>query len=46
MTSPEAIPGTDIYVETNLSANDVAKRCYQVLHLFGYDPTDFEIKVG
>lgn len=37
MTRPEPIPGTEIYVETNLSANDIMKRCNQVLRLFGYD---------
>lgn len=37
MKRPEKIPGTDIYVETNLSANDCVKRCRQVLSLFGHE---------
>ena len=43
MTSPEKIPGTITFVETNLSANDVAKRCQQILRLFGYKSADFEV---
>ena len=46
MTAPEPIPGTDLFVETHLSANDVAKRCQQVLSLFGYAASDFEITAG
>jgi len=42
MTAPEQVPGTDVYVETNLSANGIAKRCRQVLDLCGYGTTDFE----
>lgn len=43
MTSPEKIPGTATFVETNLSANDVAKRCQQILRLFGYKSADFGV---
>lgn len=46
MTSPEAIRGTSIFVETNLSANDAAKRCNQILQLFGYQVGDFEVTTG
>lgn len=46
MTNPQEVPGTSVFVETNLSANDVAKRCRQVLHLFGYKDRDFHISAG
>jgi hypothetical protein len=46
MTAPESIPGTDVFVETNLSANDIAKRCRQVLDLCGLKSDDFEITAG
>lgn len=46
MTSPEPIPATSIFVETNLSANDAAKRCDQILQMFGYRPEDFEVMIG
>lgn len=36
MTSPYEIDGTGMYVETNLSANDIVRRCHQVLRLFGH----------
>jgi len=43
MTSPEKVPGTDIYVETNLGANDTVKRCREVLRIFGYDPESLRV---
>ncbi len=33
---PEKIKGTDIFVETNLSANSIVSLCEDVLSLFGY----------
>ena len=33
---PEKIRGTDIFVETNLSANSIVSLCEDVLSLFGY----------
>ena len=43
LRNPKRIPGTEIYVDTHLSANDVCKRTVQVLELFGYSADDVEI---
>lgn len=43
MTSPAQIPGTSLFVETNLSANDTVKRCRQMLRLFDCEQEDFEV---
>jgi hypothetical protein len=40
---PERIKGTDIYVETNLSANSIVNKCHQLIRFFGYDENDFRI---
>ena len=36
MTSPQEIPGSGIYAETNLSANSIMERCNDLLALFKY----------
>jgi len=42
MRDPREIAGTGIYVEINLSANDIITRCRQLLSLFGYQRHDFD----
>ena len=41
---PEKIKSTDIFVETNLSANGIVKMCLDVLSLFGYTKDDITIE--
>lgn len=41
---PGKIEGTDIFVETNFSANSIVKMCFNVLSLFGYSEGDFNIE--
>lgn len=38
-----AIPSTDVYLETNLSAKDIQKVAHMLLGFFGYPPSDLEI---
>mgnify|MGYP005810388861 CR=1 FL=1 len=45
LRSPEIINGTDIYVETNLSANSILKLAIDLLSLFGYTKDDLSIEV-
>jgi negative regulator of replication initiation len=45
MTAPVQIPGTAIFVETNLSANDVMKRCRELMTLFGYAQDGFRVEL-
>ena len=40
------ISNTNIYVETNVSANEIVKLCFQVLSTFGFDDTDLTIEAG
>ncbi len=42
---PKIINGTDIYVETNLSANSILKLSIDILSLFGYTRDDLSIEV-
>ena len=35
---PRLVPGTDVFVYTNLSANDCLRRGRAVIELFGHDP--------
>ena len=37
LVRPKRISNTDIYVETNLSANSIVERCKKIIALFGYD---------
>lgn len=41
---PRKIDGTDIYVETNLSANSIVRMSTKVLSLFEYKPEDLSIE--
>jgi negative regulator of replication initiation len=45
LRGPERINGTDIYVETNLSANNVVQLSKRILALFGYKEDDIAIEV-
>jgi len=45
LRAPKRINGTDIYVETNLSANSIVKHSKNILALFGYDEKDLSIEV-
>lgn len=44
LRAPEQINGTDIYVETNLSANSIVKLSMDILSLFGYTKDDILIE--
>lgn len=41
--NPRKISNTDIFAETNLSANSIVKICFDVLALFGYSKNDLKI---
>lgn len=43
MFFPQKISNSDIYAETNLSANSIVKICYDMLALFGYSQDDLVI---
>ena len=43
---PQRINKTDIYVETNLSANSIVRLCQNLVSLFGYSSTDINIELG
>ena len=45
LRKPELIEGTDIYVETNLSASYIVRLCRELVRLFGYRGEDLEIVV-
>lgn len=42
---PQQIEGTDIFMETNLSANQIVKTCLIVISLFGYSEKDFGVEL-
>jgi hypothetical protein len=44
LRTPEIIPGTDLYFETNLGANSIAKLCYTLVLEMGYKKTDFQLE--
>jgi len=46
LRSPEKISNTNIYVETNMSANHIVKICLKVLEVFNYSTTDFKINAS
>jgi len=46
MYVPRQIPGTRFYVETCWPANDVVRRCHELLDLFGYKPRDLRIETN
>lgn len=39
------IPNTTIYVETNLSSNDIAKLCYTLITKMGYQEADLSFEI-
>ena len=45
LRSPERISNTEIFLETNLSANRVVRLSRKVLELFGYGEDDLSIEV-
>ena len=45
LRSPERIDSTEIYVETNLSANSIVKLSKSIIMLFGYRENDISIEV-
>jgi hypothetical protein len=45
MTDAQKIEGTNIYVETNLSANDIITRCHEVLEHLGHDRDELRVEV-
>jgi len=46
LRNPERINNTDIYVETNLSANSIVKLSKSIISLFGYKEDDLFIEVS
>jgi hypothetical protein len=44
MRSPQKISGTNICVETNLSANSIVERCHDLLSLFKHDLVELKIE--
>ena len=44
--APERLGETNIYVETNLSANYIVKICKQMLAIFNYSPSDLTIEAS
>lgn len=46
LRSPERINDTDIYVETNLSANSIVKLAKSLLTIFGYSNRDLSIETN
>lgn len=45
MTSPQEIPGSRIYAETNLSANAIMERCNELLDLFGHARDELRVEL-
>jgi len=43
MRSPDKLGGTNYYLETNLSANQIMKIVAKVLDKFDYDEEDFKL---
>jgi len=43
LVKPRRIPDTDLYLETNLSANACVRRIEQVLEKYGYDRAELEL---
>ena len=40
---PRRIPDTNLYLETNFSANDCVRKIKQVMEKYGYDMAELEI---
>lgn len=45
LRAPERVNNTDIYVETNLSANSIVRLSKNIIALFGYEEDDLSIEV-
>jgi len=45
LRAPKRIPGTDVYVETNLSANAIVELSRKILSLLGYNENEFSIEL-
>lgn len=43
LRNPQKISNTNIFVETNLSADSIVKICYRLLAVFGYSDKDLKI---
>ena len=43
LISPKKIPGTELYVESNFSANDIVRTIEKVMKKYGYDVSEFDI---
>jgi negative regulator of replication initiation len=46
MKHPRLIPGSDIYAETNMSANSIVQVCRDLLRLLNYPDDEFEVEVS
>lgn len=46
LRSSERIKGTEIYVETNLSANTIVKLSKNIISLFGYSDEDLSVEIN
>ena len=44
LRSPKRIEGTDLYVGTNYSADNIEALCKKIVELFGHDSSEFSIK--
>ncbi|MDP8241609.1 MAG: type I restriction endonuclease [Candidatus Celaenobacter antarcticus] len=45
LRNPQKINNTNIYVETNLSANSIVDLCYKTISVFGYSKNDLKINI-
>ena len=45
LLSPERIGHSDIWVETNFSAQDIRERCYELLAAFGHRADDLSVEL-
>ena len=45
MADARKVEGTDIYAETNLSANDIITRCHEVLEHLGHNRDELQVEV-
>jgi len=45
LRSPFKIEKSDIFVETNLSANNIIKICNDLINILGYSENDFKIEM-
>ncbi|MCX5716785.1 MAG: restriction endonuclease subunit R [Nitrospirae bacterium] len=46
LRAPQKINNTNIYIETNLSANNIVKICFDMLAVFGYTDNDLRIEAN